>query len=144
MDSRTALRPLLLLAALTGLVSASSAVAAEPGVFGVWRNPKGSVHLEVRPCGASACGYVIWASDAAQEDARRGSGKPLVGQQLLQDFHPDGGGWRGKVYVPDMDRTFSGSARLLDPGRLEARGCLLGRVLCKRQVWTRLEGGAAD
>ena len=64
----------------------------------------------------------------------------LVGLQLLRDFTPDGAGWRGKVFAPDLNRTFSGTARPLDAGRLEARGCLLGRVLCKRQVWTRVEG----
>ncbi|WP_374472922.1 DUF2147 domain-containing protein [Phenylobacterium sp.] len=131
------------IAALICLVFAAGASAADApagsDVFGVWRNPKGSVHLEVRPCGDSACGYVVWASDEAQADARKGSGQPLIGQQLLRDFKPDGDGWRGRVYAPDLDRTFSGGARLLDARRLEARGCLLGRILCKRQVWTRVE-----
>ena len=122
------------------LVAATQASAADADLFGVWRNPKDSVHLDIRPCGASACGYVVWASEKAQEDARRGSGLTLMGLQLLRDFTPDGAGWRGKVFAPDLNRTFSGTARPLDAGRLEARGCLLGRVLCKRQVWTRVEG----
>jgi uncharacterized protein (DUF2147 family) len=135
-------RVLPLIVTLACLAPAAGS-AADTEVFGVWRNPKGSVHLEVRPCGPSACGYVVWASEEAQADARKGSGQPLIGQQLLRDFRPDGDSWRGRVYAPDLDRTFSGGARLLDAGRLEARGCLLGRVLCKRQVWTRVEGRAS-
>ena len=82
---------------------------------------------------------MVWASEEAQADARRGTGQPLIGQQLLRDFAPDrNGGWKGKVFVPDMNRTFTGAARLVDAGRLEAQGCLLGKVLCKRQTWRRV------
>jgi uncharacterized protein (DUF2147 family) len=131
-------RVLPVLAAVISLSAASAASAADLDVFGIWRNPKDSVHLDVRPCGGSACGYVVWASERAQAKAKAGSGRPLLGQQLLRDFSRADNEWRGKVYVPDMDRTFSGSARLLDATRLEARGCLLGKILCKTQVWTRI------
>src|SRR4051812_27627351 len=69
----------LLLAALVLLATATQASAAdtEGGLFGVWRNPHNPVHLEIRPCGGSACGYVVWAAPKAQADARHGSGKEL-------------------------------------------------------------------
>ena len=118
------------------LILVSPAAAAD--VFGAWKNPKGSVHLDIRPCNAEVCGFVIYASANADADARKTTGKPLVGQQLLRDFRPDRNGWRGKVYVPDMDRTFAGSARLLDDDRLEAKGCVLGGLICKTQVWRRV------
>jgi uncharacterized protein (DUF2147 family) len=118
------------------LILASPAAAAD--VFGTWKSPKNSVHLDIRPCGTQACGHVIWASANADADARKGSGKPLVGQQLLRDFRPDRNGWRGKVYAPDLDRTFSGTARLLDDDRLEAKGCVLGGLICKTQIWRRV------
>ena len=112
---------------------------ADPGdIYGVWRNPKNSVHLDIRRCGASACGYVLWASPKAQAAARRGSGQDLVGRQLLRDFTPSRDGWRGKVYVPDMNRTITGSARLVDAEHLEAQGCFLAEIFCKRQIWTRM------
>jgi uncharacterized protein (DUF2147 family) len=130
----------LLLAAAT----APPAQAASDELFGVWRNPKDSVRLEIRPCGDSACGYVVWASPKAQEDARRGSGENLIGQQLLRDFAPGRSGWRGKVFVPDLNHTFSGSARVLDASRLEAQGCLLGGLFCKRQIWTRVADARAS
>src|ERR1700741_4531122 len=98
----------LALIASVSLASASQLSAAEPDVFGVWRNPKNTVHLEIKPCGASACGYVIWASAKAQADARKGSGKELIGMQLLRDFEHAGRSWRGKVFVPDLNMTLGG------------------------------------
>jgi uncharacterized protein (DUF2147 family) len=135
-------RVILGLAILASLAVSAQASAAD--LFGVWRNPKNSVHLDIRPCGASACGYVVSASANAQADARRGSGRELIGLQLLRDFGPVKDGWRGKVFVPDLNLTLTGSARLLDTGHLEARGCLLGSVLCKKQVWTRLTENEAS
>jgi uncharacterized protein (DUF2147 family) len=130
-------RSLLTLAALATLAAAPSATAAQGDLYGVWRNPKNSVHVDIRPCGPSAC-YVVWASPKARADAREGSGRELVGLQLLRDFSPDKRGWRGKVFVPDLNRTLTGTARLMDDGHLEARGCLLKSVLCKAQMWTRV------
>src|SRR5438874_1528740 len=91
------------LAAFFGVAAASAASAAANDLLGVWRNPKNSVHVDIKPCGASACGYVVWASPKAQADARKGSGRELVGMQLLQDFAPNPHGWRGKVFVPDLN-----------------------------------------
>lgn len=127
---------LLSLAVIAGLAGATQASAAD--LYGRWKNPKNSVHVDIRPCGESACGYVVWASEKAKEDARRGSGQELVGMQLLRDFKPTATGWRGKVFVPDLNRTFSGAARLKDDKHMEAKGCLFAGVLCKEQVWTRL------
>lgn len=99
------------------------------------------MHLEIRPCGGSACGYVVWASPKAQADARRGSGKELIGMQLLRDFAPGERSWRGKVYVPDLNVTLGGAVRSLDAGHIEAKGCLVGGLICKSQVWSRIDPG---
>ena len=135
-------KPLMLsLAVLAGLASAAVAAPAQNDLLGVWRNPKNSVHVDIRQCGPSACGYVVWATTKAQADARKGSGRELIGLQLLQDFAPAGQGWRGKVFVPDLNRTLTGAARSIDVNHLEAKGCLIGSILCKAQVWTRLKEG---
>jgi uncharacterized protein (DUF2147 family) len=112
---------------------------AEAALFGTWRNPKNTVHLDIRKCGAKACGYVVWASEKAQADAKKGSGKPLVGMQLFQSLKQDKSGvWRGRVFVPDQNRSFSGSAEPIDDKTLRAKGCLFGSVLCKTQLWKRV------
>lgn len=114
--------------------------AAHPSALGVWKNPKNSVHMEIRTCGAASCGYVIWATPAADAASRKGSGKPIMGQQILREFVWDTRGyWKGKVYAPDVNVTVSGFAEQIGADTLKAKGCLLGKLLCKTQVWTRVK-----
>jgi uncharacterized protein (DUF2147 family) len=149
----TAMSRILSMASIVAVMSAMSvagpALAADAGparpsdIFGVWRNPKGSVHIEIKPCGAGTCGYVVWANAEAQADVKKGSNQGLVGMQLLRDFSASGDNeWRGKVFVPDLNMTFSGQVRLLDRAALRAKGCLLPNFLCKSQVWTRVEAAS--
>lgn len=129
-----------LLALSTALLTAGAGAAQpDPTIFGDWRNPRATVQIAIKPCGASACGVVVWATPKAQADARRGSGRDLIGQQLFRDFTQQyDKTWSGKVYVPDLNLTFVGSAQALDAMRLKARGCVLRRILCKVQVWSRV------
>ena len=123
-----------------GVARAEPAPSDPPSTLGVWKNHKNSVHLDIRPCAEAACGYVIWATPAADAAARKGSGKPIVGQQLLRDFVWDKRGyWKGKVYAPDVNLTISGTAEQIGGDTLKARGCLLGKMLCKTQIWTRVK-----
>ena len=65
--------------------------------------------------------------------------------QLLRDFSATAADeWKGKVFVPDLNMTFSGQVRLLDRTSLKAKGCLLPNFLCKSQIWTRVEGATAE
>jgi len=146
MPEATQLRRFKSLAVLSvmigGLLSAPAYAGAE--TMGVWRNPKNSVHVELRSCGAGTCGYVVWANANAQADARRGGTANLIGLQLLRDFTPENPRkWRGKVFVPDLNRTFSGTAEFLDATTLKAKGCLIGGFLCKSQIWRRVDSDAA-
>ena len=129
------------LAIAAGLALAP-AVQAQPasGVEGVWRNPKNSVHVNIKPCGQKLCGFVVWASPDAQEDARKGGTDDLIGLQLLRDFGPEKPGvWKGKVFVPDLNVTISGTAELVDPNTLKARGCVFAGIGCKSQNWKRVQ-----
>lgn len=129
---------MILVAALLAATPAMAAESDSSSVFGVWRNPKNSVHVDIRGCGRGACGTVLWASPKAQADARKGSGKNLVGMQLFHDLREDGGVWRGKVFVPDLNMTFAGAAETIDGRTLKVRGCVFAGVLCKTQHWTRV------
>ena len=136
------LKSVAVLAAAVALgATAPASAAPEPTLFGKWRNPKNSVHIDIRPCAQGACGYVIWANAKAQKDAREGGTPNLIGMQLFREFHQKKNGmWHGRVFVPDMNRTFSGSAEPVDARTLRAKGCFIGNVLCKTQLWTRIEG----
>lgn len=133
-------KPAILAFALATTFAAPAAAQANgDALYGVWRNPKDSVHVEIRPCGENVCGYVLWASPKAQADARAGGTERLVGLQLFRDFKPQKDGvWKGKVFVPDLNRTFTGTAQPVGPNTLRARGCLLANVVCKAQTWTRI------
>jgi uncharacterized protein (DUF2147 family) len=131
----------ILLAGAT-VLGASSAFAAPSTVSpeGVWRNPKDSVHIALKPCNGQICGYVVWASPKAEAAARKGGTPNLVGTQLMRGFVVDNGGvGRGKVFIPDLNATFGGSAQLIDDHTMRARGCLFANVLCKTQIWTRID-----
>jgi uncharacterized protein (DUF2147 family) len=130
-------------AAQTPTQAQAQAPAAAGRTYGVWRNPKDSVHVEIRPCGSGACGIVVWASAKAQADARKGGTANLVGLQIFRDLVRDKAGvWRGKVFVPDLNMTLTGSAEPIDAGSLRARGCLFANVACKSQIWRRVDAAA--
>jgi uncharacterized protein (DUF2147 family) len=124
---------------LTGLALLAAPAWAADQSFGTWRNPKNSVHVRAEPCGKNMCGVVVWANDKAKADAAKGSSAPLVGSILFRDFTPEKPGvWRGRVFVPDIGKTFSGTVSVIDTDHLEGKGCLVGKIGCKSQVWTRI------
>lgn len=110
----------------------------------IWTNPQRSVQVRAHQCGAAMCGTVVWANAKAQADARKGGTDRLIGAQLFQGFVEESEGvWRGKVYVPDIRKTFSGTITVVNPQTLTAKGCLIGRIGCKSQTWTRVDRSAA-
>lgn len=132
--------PRAILAVILSLLTFSSASAGEQdAAIGTWRNLRDTMHIEIRHCGESVCGQVVWASDQAIADARRGGTRDLIGTQVFRDFRQDSAGnWRGKVFVPDLNRTFSGTIVLVDHNTLKGAGCLVGRILCKSKVLVRI------
>ena len=124
----------LLLAASAGLAQPQPAVSP----IGVWQNPKGTIRVRTRPCGALLCGNIVWASPIAMADARDAGVTSLIGTELLSDYrHTGRGRWTGQVYVPDQGRRFYSTIEQKGPNDLRISGCILGGLLCKRQDWTR-------
>ncbi|WP_310476360.1 DUF2147 domain-containing protein [Sandarakinorhabdus sp.] len=127
-----AVRMLALLALTAGVAN-----AAPPPKYRTYRNPSNSVHIQPRPCGANICGVVVWANDKAKADAAKGGTPNLVGQQLFREFTPVGPDkWKGSVFVPDINKTFSGQVVRTGPNTLKGTGCLFGKMGCKSQEWT--------
>jgi len=133
-----AMTPLFLMLAP---VIASPNVPIATSLAGSWANPSGSVIVEIMPCGEVAlCGRVNWASDKAKADARKGGTDPLIGTELLRDFVPSGADrWKGILFVPDLKRTTKADLHKIAPDSLKIRGCVIGRALCKSQIWTRTD-----
>jgi len=123
--------------ALWLLMGASMALAAE-SPYGLWRNPKNSVHVRVAPCKDKLCGTVVWANEKATQDAAAGMDEPFVGSMIFKDLVWHDESWRGRIFVPNRGRTFSGAIHVVDRTTLEAKGCVLGGLFCKSQLWTRI------
>jgi len=132
---------LVTVSALALLLGQATAPTPTPDrSVGIWRNPKDTVRVRSRHCGDRMCGTVIWASDKAKADAARGGHPDLIGMDLFKDFRRDNKGlWHGRVFVPDINKTFTGTITVLNPNTIKGTGCLVGGVFCKSQVWTRVE-----
>lgn len=118
----------------------TAAVAKLPdgAYLGTWQNPSGSVRIRAARCGALVCGTIVFANDKAKADARRGGTDPLIGTQLFEEFTARGPNqWRGRVFVPDMNRRVTGTATLESVNKIRVEGCA-ARVICRDQVWTRV------
>ncbi|GAA3908460.1 hypothetical protein GCM10022276_28490 [Sphingomonas limnosediminicola] len=106
----------------------------------VLRNPSNSVHVRIHRCGKSRCGTVVWANEKAKADSARGGTPKLVGTELFREFHEVSPKvWKGKVFVPDLNKVFTGTGTVKDQNTVVARGCLFARIGCKSQTWTRVE-----
>ena len=95
-------------------------------IEGKWTNPSGSVTIQIAACGAAYCGTVVAASDKAKADAARGGTKQLVGAQLLSGFAATKGKWRGRLFIPDMNKRLSAHLQLLGTNSLKVKGCAVG------------------
>ncbi|MBO9377599.1 DUF2147 domain-containing protein [Sphingomonas histidinilytica] len=142
------MKPAILMTAAASLAVAAPAAASAPApafasrppIEGLWMNPHGTVAVRTGDCRGRLCGWVVWASPQAIQDARDGGVDHLVGTELLEDYSTDGADrWSGSVYVPDMGRRFSSTITLPAPGELRIRGCLIGGLFCKSQTWQRIE-----
>jgi len=128
--------------ALAALLAAPAMATAQPARSpeGLWLNPHGSVAVRTGACGDRICGWVVWASDEAQKDARGSGIDRLIGTELLENYRPYGPArWSGTVFVPDMNRHFASEIDALSPTRLKIKGCIFGGLICKSQVWSRIE-----
>jgi uncharacterized protein (DUF2147 family) len=126
------------LAAGAALAPAAANDRAAP-IASEWRNPGNSVHVRIDRCGDQLCGTVTYASAKAQADARRGGTQNLVGTRLFRDLRPAGAGkWKGKVFVPDIRQTFSGTITFADANTMVGKGCVLFGIVCKSQTWSRV------
>lgn len=113
-------------------------VAAPDPAVGWWINPRHTLEVRTAPCGDRLCGTVVRATPEAMNDARNSGVPRLIGTQLLQEYRPTGRGqWSGRVYVPDMGRSFSSVIDVERNGGLKISGCLVGHLFCRSQTWTR-------
>lgn len=112
---------------------------AATGVYGTWVNPKGTVTVRTSTCGKLLCGTVISATPEVQNIAQKAGAPSLVGTKLLQDYRQTATNrWQGRVFVPDRNASYYSTIKQLGDNQLKISGCILGGLLCKSQVWSRV------
>lgn len=106
-------------------------------VHGDWVNQRGTAIVRIADCASGLCGTIVWSAMEAEQDAARAGVRELEGTTVMSGFAPSPGGrWRGKLFLPDQNRTVKATIELRGD-ELRVTGCELGGLLCKSQNWSR-------
>lgn len=119
-----------LFAGIFALAAASSCAASlAQDAAGLWTRDDGMSRIEVKPCGAALCGYVVWLKNPRS--------KARVGEKVFFDMmRSDQNSWEGSAFNPEDGRTYSGRM-VLSGKKLKTAGCVLGGLICKTVYWRR-------
>lgn len=123
-------------AAAATLCLLAGGAAAEP-LLGTWQTAKDDNgnfgHIEVAPCGDALCGTLVRSFDTDGNELSSEN----IGIQIISETVARGdGAYRGKVYSPDRDRTYSSKLQLTGD-QLAVSGCVFG--ICRDGgTWTRV------
>src|SRR6478672_2870864 len=123
--------------ALITLTSALPVRASAP-IEGYWKNPVGSAIIAIAPCDDGLCGKVVWASARGRREASKNTSN-IVGTTVLTNLRFSSGRWTGSLYIPDDDIHVSARLEYAGKGQLKLTGCGLLGLLCRTQLWTRVE-----
>ena len=124
---------------VAGLMAAPSLASAKAPIEGRWVNPKGSVTVQVAPCGSAFCATVIDASAKAKTTARKGGTRSLIGTQVMSDFRERGDGtYRGRAFDPKRNIRAPATIRMIGKSTLVVKGCLVSGMICKEQRWKKV------
>ncbi len=121
-------------------VFATAALADDP-VDGLWKTQPGDtggyLHVSIGPCGSAICGTIDNAFDA---EGNESLDYEHLGKNIIWDMIPEGNGAYadGKIWAPDSDKTYN-SKMSLDGNSLTVKGCVAGGLICRGQVWSRIE-----
>jgi uncharacterized protein (DUF2147 family) len=138
------------------LVPELAGAEAEPGSgsgpIGLWWVEGGAAQVEIRDCGASLCGRVVWLRSPFGFDGcplRDGENpdpalrkRRVLGLEMLRGLRPDTrrpGRWRGgEVYDPGSGSTYRASITQTQADRLSVRGYIGLELLGRTATWIRV------
>ncbi len=130
------------------LASAQPAGAGSP--TGTWLTEPGTSRIKIADCGGALCGTIVWMKEPIDPETQKPRldklnadadkrGRPLIGVGIVLGMKPSGADiWTGEVYNAEDGKTYSGSITMLPAGTLRLEGCALGGLVCRSQVWTRV------
>jgi len=123
------------LAVLALLCAVNNIHAAD--LTGIWITEKSetgsSMAVEIFDCDDRLCGKAVDVFDAPNRDS--------VGIEIIKGMKKKSATTyrRGKIYAPDTKEWFKSKMTLQSDDKLKVSGCVLGGVICRSQVWTRLK-----
>lgn len=123
--------------AATLMLAAQMSAPAAVDLRGEWINPKGTAVIQIADCPSGLCGTVVWSAPLARRDAARGGTITLNGTIVMSGFVRSGQRWRGRLFLPDRNRTVRATITLLNNSELKVTGCELAGLVCKSQTWNR-------
>jgi uncharacterized protein (DUF2147 family) len=125
------------------LMALSAAQPAPSAIEGYWKNPIGSAIIAIAPCGNALCGKVAWASARGQREVAKNTSN-VVGTTVLTGLIKNGNRWTGSLYVPDDNIHVSARLELAGHKQLKLTGCAIMGLICRTQVWTRVDGPSPE
>lgn len=112
-------------------------------IFGRWLTQGGDGVVDVRPCGADLCGYIVGLnvprlpSGDVPRDSR---GRPQCDLQILRAQPAEPGRWDGRIIDPNGGTAWHCTLRLDEEGHLRLRGYVLTPLFGLTQTWTPYAG----
>lgn len=140
----------LVVATMAALLTSQSApLQAKQEISGIWIDNTGDGAVEIRKCGSSMCGYIVWLKKALSTNGtpltdqlnpkpgRRNT--PICGLQVIGRLKPqtDGSWDYGWIYDPNKGRSYDVEVRRRSAGRLQVKGYLGLKLLSETFIWKR-------
>lgn len=142
-------------ASLAWLLVLSVGPALSKEIAGVWLDDTGKGAIEIKACGQSMCGYIVWLKDANGRDGRplrdrlnpkaSRRNQAICGLQVIGRLkqQQDGSWDKGWIYDPKQGKSFDVEIRRVSANGLQVKGYLGMKFLSETFVWRRVEGDFA-
>jgi uncharacterized protein (DUF2147 family) len=131
------LLPVALLSFMTAPAFASAPIS------GKWVTEDGKGIVEILQCGQPVCGRLVKTLvpvvgppfDRNNPDPALRK-RPLIGLEILSNFHEKGSKWEGTIYSPERGKSYRSVVYRNKEGTLTVKGCI--SFICETQTWKPL------